>query len=136
MDVSEALDFVRNHHRGVLATRRADGRPQLSVIVAAVDDAGRVVISTREPAMKARNIRRDPFVSLLVFTEDFFGPWVQLDGTATVLSLPDAMEPLVDYYRRLSGEHPDWDEYRAAMARDRRVLLQITVERAGPNQAG
>ena len=136
MDVSEALDFVRNHHRGVLATRRADGRPQLSVIVAAVDDAGRVVISTREPAMKARNIRRDPFVSLLVFTEDFFGPWVQVDGTATVLSLPDAMEPLVDYYRSLSGEHPDWDEYRAAMARDRRVLLQITVAQAGPNQAG
>jgi len=136
MDVSEALDFVRNHHRGVLATRRADGRPQLSVIVAAVDDAGRVVISTREPAMKARNIRRDPFVSLLVFTEDFFGPWVQLDGTATVLSLPDAMEPLVDYYRRLSGEHPDWPDYRAAMQRDRRALLQITVAQAGPNQAG
>ena len=136
MDVSEALDFVRNHHRGVLATRRADGRPQLSVIVAAVDDAGRVVISTREPAMKARNIRRDPFVSLLVFTEDFFGPWVQLDGTATVLSLPDAMEPLVDYYRRLSGEHPDWADYRAAMQRDRRALLQITVAQAGPNQAG
>ena len=136
MDVSEALDFVRNHHRGVLATRRADGRPQLSVIVAAVDDAGRVVISTREPAMKARNIRRDPFVSLLVFTEDFFGPWVQLDGTATVLSLPDAMEPLVDYYRRLSGEHPDWADYRAAMQRDRRVLLRITVAQAGPNQAG
>jgi len=120
----------------VLATRRADGRPQLSVIVAAVDDAGRVVISTREPAMKARNIRRDPFVSLLVFTEDFFGPWVQLDGTATVLSLPDAMEPLVDYYRRLSGEHPDWPDYRAAMQRDRRALLQITVAQAGPNQAG
>ena len=136
MDVSEALDFVRNHHRGVLATRRADGRPQLSVIVDAVDDAGRVVISTREPAMKARNIRRDPFVSLLVFTEDFFGPWVQLDGTATVLSLPDAMEPLVDYYRRLSGEHPDWADYRAAMQRDRRALLQITVAQAGPNQAG
>ena len=136
MDVSEALDFVRNHHRGVLATRRADGRPQLSVIVAAVDDAGRVVISTREPAMKARNIRRDPFVSLLVFTEDFFGPWVQVDGTATVLSLPDAMEPLVDYYRRLSGEHPDWPDYRAAMQRDRRALLQITVAQAGPNQAG
>ena len=136
MDVSEALDFVRNHHRGVLATRRADDRPQLSVVVAAVDDAGRVVISTREPAMKARNIRRDPFVSLLVFTEDFFGPWVQLDGTATVLSLPDAMEPLVDYYRRLSGEHPDWPDYRAAMQRDRRALLQITVAQAGPNQAG
>jgi PPOX class probable F420-dependent enzyme len=136
MDVSEALDFVRNHHRGVLATRRADERPQLSVVVAAVDDADRVVISTREPAMKARNIRRDPVVSLLVFTEDFFGPWVQLDGTATVLSLPDAMEPLVDYYRRLSGEHPDWADYRAAMQRDRRVLLQITVAQAGPNQAG
>jgi PPOX class probable F420-dependent enzyme len=136
MDVSEALDFVRQHHRGVLATRRADGRPQLSVIVAAVDDADRVVISTREPAMKTRNVRRDPRVSLLVFTDDFFGPWVQLDGPATVVSLPDAMEPLVDYYRRLSGEHPDWDDYRAAMERDRRVLLQIRVEQAGPDRAG
>ena len=136
MDVSEALDFVRQHHRGVLATRRADGRPQLSVIVAAVDDADRVVISTREPAMKTRNVRRDPRVSLLVFTDDFFGPWVQLDGPATVLSLPDAMEPLVDYYRRLSGEHPDWDDYRAAMERDRRVILQIRVEQAGPDRAG
>jgi PPOX class probable F420-dependent enzyme len=136
MDVAEALDFVRHHHRGVLATRRADGRPQLSVVVAAVDDAGRVVVSTREPAMKTRNARRDPAVSLLVLTDAFFGPWVQLDGTATVLSLPDAMEPLVDYYRRISGEHPDWDDYRAAMARDRRVVLQIRVERAGPNRAG
>jgi PPOX class probable F420-dependent enzyme len=136
MDVGEALAFVRQHHRAVLATRRADGRPQLSVIVAAVDDADRVVVSTREPAMKTRNLRRDPQVSLLVFTDDFFGPWVQLDGTATVLSLPDAMEPLVDYYRRLSGEHPDWDDYRAAMERDRRVLVQIRVERAGPDQAG
>jgi PPOX class probable F420-dependent enzyme len=136
MDVPEALDFVRANHRGVLATRRADGRPQLSVIVAAVDDADRVVISTREPAMKTRNIRRDPSVSLLVFTDGFFGPWAQLDGTATVLSLPDAMEPLVDYYRRLSGEHPDWADYRAAMERDRRVMLQIRVERAGPNRSG
>jgi PPOX class probable F420-dependent enzyme len=136
MDVGEALAFVRQHHRAVLATRRADGRPQLSVIVAAVDDADRVVVSTREPAMKTRNLRRDPQVSLLVFTDDFFGPWVQLDGTATVLSLPDAMEPLVDYYRRLSGEHPDWDDYRAAMERDHRVLVQIRVERAGPDQAG
>jgi PPOX class probable F420-dependent enzyme len=136
MDVSEALDFVRQHHRGVLATRRADGRPQLSVIVAAVDDADRVVISTREPAMKTRNVRRDPRVSLLVFTDDFFGPWVQLDGPATVVSLPDAMEPLVDYYRRLSGEHPDWDDYRAAMERDRRVILQIRVEQAGPDRSG
>jgi PPOX class probable F420-dependent enzyme len=136
MDVPEALDFVRANHRGVLATRRADGRPQLSVIVAAVDDADRVVISTREPAMKTRNIRRDPSVSLLVFTDGFFGPWAQLDGTATVLSLPDAMEPLVDYYRRLSGEHPDWADYRAAMERDRRVMLQIRVEQAGPNRSG
>ena len=136
MDVAEGLDFVREHHRGVLATRRADGRPQLSVIVAAVDDGGRVVISTREPAMKARNIRRDPNVSLLVFTDSFFGPWVQLDGTATVVSLPEAMEPLVDYYRRLSGEHPDWADYRAAMERDRRVILRIEVEQAGPNQSG
>jgi PPOX class probable F420-dependent enzyme len=136
MDIREALDFVRTNHRTVLATRRADGRPQLSPVVAAVDDDDQVVISTRETAMKTRNLRRDPTVSLCVLSDDFFGAWVQLDGTATVVSLPTAMEPLVDYYRRVAGEHPDWDDYRAAMQRERRVLLRIAIEAAGPTRSG
>ena len=136
MDVDAARDFRRSNHRGVLASRRADGRPQLSPVAATVDDDGRVVISTREGAMKTHNLRRDPRASLCVFTDAFYGAWAQIDGTAAVLSLPEAMEPLVDYYRRIAGEHPDWDDYRAAMQRERRVIVRITIESAGPTRAG
>jgi PPOX class probable F420-dependent enzyme len=120
----------------VLATFRLNGRPQLSPVNTAIDDAGFAVISSRETAVKTRNIRRDPRVSLCVLNQGFYGEWVVLDGTAEVVSLPEAMEPLVDYYRRLSGEHPDWDDYRAAMVRDQRVILRVTIERAGPDVSG
>ena len=136
MDVATALDFVREHHHGVLATMRKDGRPQMSPIAAAVDADGLIAISSRETAIKVKNLRRDPRASLCAINDGFFGDWVQLDGTAEILSLPDAMEPLVEYYRSLSGEHPDWDDYRAAMERDQRLLIRIRVERAGPNVAG
>ncbi len=135
MKVDEARGFLRDHHHAVLATRRADGRPQLSPVVAGVDDAGFVVVSTREPSMKIRNLRRDASVSLCVFPDEFFGSWIQIDGTATIVSLPDAMDGLVAYYRQLSGEHPDWDEYREAMTRDQRVLVRIAIEHAGPDRS-
>ena len=135
MDRAAALDFVRRHHRCVLATTRADGSPQLSLVVAGVlDDT--VVVSTRETAIKTKNLRRRPRASLLVFTEGFYGESVQIEGPVEVVPLPDAMEGLVAYYRQVSGEHPDWDDYRAAMARDRRVLVRITPERVGPERAG
>jgi PPOX class probable F420-dependent enzyme len=136
MDLDEARDFVREHHRAVLATTRSDGRPQLSPVLCAVDDEGRVVVSTRETAVKAANLRRDPRVSLCVLNDGFFGAWVQIDGRATVVPLPEAMEPLVDYYRRVSGEHENWDEYEAAMERERRVIVRIDLERAGPSRRG
>lgn len=136
MDLTAALAFVRSNHRAVLATRRRDGRPQLSPVLCAVEGDGSVVVSSRETAVKTRNVRRDPSVSLCVFTDAFFGEWVQLDGTARVVSLPDAMEGLVDYYRRISGEHPDWDDYRAAMERERRCLIRVTVTAAGPDVSG
>ena len=101
-----------------------------------VDDGGRVVISSRETAIKVKNARRDPNVSLCVFGDAFYGQWVQVDGTADILSLPDAMDSLVEYYRQLSGEHPDWDEYRDAMQRERRCLIRVTVTRAGPDVSG
>jgi PPOX class probable F420-dependent enzyme len=101
-----------------------------------VDGDGRVIISTREPAMKVRNIRRDPRISLVAFTDAFFGPWIQVEGTAEIVELPEALELLVDYYRRATGEHPDWDDYRAAMVRDQRVLVRFEIERAGPNVSG
>lgn len=131
-----ALEFITQHHRAVLATRRSDGSPQLTPIAAAVDDAGRVIISTRETAMKTRNLRRDPRAWLVVFTDRFYGPFVQVEGVTEIVSLPDAMEPLVDYYRRVAGEHPDWDDYRSAMERERRCLVRLTVNRAGPTVSG
>jgi PPOX class probable F420-dependent enzyme len=122
--------------RAVLTTWRRDGRPQMSPITVGLDAAGRAIFSSRETAYKVRNLRRDPRASLCVFMEKFFGPWAQIDGTAEVVALPEAMEPLVDYYRRIAGEHPDWDDYRQAMIRDRRALIRITIEHAGPERQG
>jgi PPOX class probable F420-dependent enzyme len=136
MDIDEATRFIAANHHAVLATTRSDGKIQLSPVTAGVDDGGHVVVSSRETAMKTLNVRRTPYASLCVFTEQFFGDWVQVEGDVEVVPLPEAMEGLVGYYRRISGEHPNWDEYRAAMRRDRRVLLQITVRRAGPNRSG
>jgi PPOX class probable F420-dependent enzyme len=136
MDTGRAADFLRAHHRAVLATPRSDGRPQLSPVSCTVDDEGRVLVSTRETALKTRNLRRRPQASLCVFTDNFFGEWVQVEGDVEIIPLPDAMDLLVDYYRRISGEHPDWDDYRAAMVRDKRVIVRITITRAGPDVSG
>lgn len=136
MQPEQAREFLRANHRAVLATVRADGRPQLSPVTCGLDDAGRVIISTRETAVKTRNLRRNPLASLCVFTDAFFGSWVQVEGKAEIISLPGAMELLVGYYRQLSGEHPDWDDYRAAMVRDRRCLVRIEITRAGPDISG
>ena len=136
MDPGQAADFLRAHHRAVLATSRADGRPQLSPVLCVADDAGRVLISTRETAVKTANLRRDPRASLCVFTDGFFGEWVQAEGDVELISLPDAMDLLIDYYRRVAGEHSDWADYRAAMVRDRRVIVRITLTRAGPDVSG
>jgi len=136
VDIEAALRFIAENHRAVLATRRRDGAPQMSPVAAAVDAQGRVVVSSRETAVKTKNLRRDHRAALCVMNDGFYGAWVQVEGTAEVVSLPDAMDALVDYYRQVSGEHPDWDDYRAAMQREQRVLLRITPDRAGPNIAG
>lgn len=136
MDVDEARDFLREHHRAVLHTFRSDGTPQLSPVLVAVDDDGHAIVSTREAASKVANLERDPRASLCVFTDDFFGPWVRIDGMTEVVHLPDALELLVDYYRRVAGEHDDWDDYRRAMQEQRRVLLRITPTAAGPDISG
>jgi PPOX class probable F420-dependent enzyme len=136
IDIPAAQEFLRSHHHAVLATTRTDSRPQLSPVTAAVDDAGRVLISTREPALKVRHLRRDPRAAMVVLPDGFFGEWVQVEGTAEIIALPEAMDLLIDYYRRASGEHPDWDDYRQAMIDQRRVVIRITIERAGPNVSG
>jgi len=129
MDISTALTFAASHDRTVLGTRRRDGRPQLSPVNSGVVD-GTICISSRAPLAKVRNIRRDPTVSVLIFTEKFFGSWVQIDGQAEIVDQPEAMELLVTVYRAIAGEHPDWDDYRRAMIRDQRVVIRIRPERA------
>jgi PPOX class probable F420-dependent enzyme len=136
VNLDHARTFIRQNPRSVLATKRKDGSPQMTPIVAAVDEDGRLMISSRESAYKVRNIRREPRVSVMFQTNQFFGGHVQVDGTAEVVSLPEAMDLLVDYYKRLSGEHSDWEEYRTAMAAEKRVLIRVTIERAGPDHSG
>ena len=136
MDLDQARDFLRRHHRAVLATRRADGGVQQSPVVVAVDGDGNVVVSSRETAYKTRNLRRDPWAQVCVFTDRFFGDWVYVTGEVEVVSLPEALEPLVDYYRAVAGEHPDWDEYRQSMQEERRVALRLRPLSAGPDRQG
>ena len=136
MELDRARDFIREHHQAVMLTYRADGSAQMSPVACGVDADGFVVVSTRETALKAKNVRRDPRVSLCVLSDGFYGEWIQVDGEATVVSLPDAMEMLVNYYRSVRGEHPDWDEYRAAMEQERRVMVRISLTRAGPDRSG
>jgi PPOX class probable F420-dependent enzyme len=136
MDPDAAREFLRENDRGVLATRRSAGGIQQSPVIATVDAEGRVVISSRETASKTKNLRRDPWAQLCAFTDKFFGPWIYVEGTAEVVSLPEAMDPLIDYYQRFPGENPDWDDYRARMEREKRVLIRISIEHAGPDRQG
>ena len=136
MDLDQARAFVRDNDHAVLATLRKDGTPQMSPINVAVDDGGAFVISSRETAYKVKNLRREPRAWLCVLPDGFYGQWVFVEGTVEIVSLPEAMEPLVDYYRRLSGEHPDWEDYRAAMVRDARCVIRISATRAGPDREG
>lgn len=129
-------DFLRSRHRAIVITARTDGRPQASPVTCGLDDDGRIVIATYPERAKAGNARRNPAASVVVMSDEWNGPWVQVDGTAEVLHLPEALEPLVDYYRAVAGEHPDWDEYREAMARQGKALLRITPERWGPIATG
>lgn len=136
VDLAGLLDFVRPRHHAVLLTFRSDGTPQGSPVTCGVDDAGRIVVSTYPDRAKAVNVRRTPQASAIVLSDDFDGAWVQVDGRAEVLDLPDSVEPLVEYFRSVAGEHPDWDEYREAMARQGKSLLRITPQRWGPIATG
>ncbi|WP_406639989.1 PPOX class F420-dependent oxidoreductase [Amycolatopsis sp. WGS_07] len=133
---AELVAFLKPRHRAILVTTRADGRPQLSPNTCGVDDEGRIVIATYPKRAKAANLRRDPKVSVCVLSDEWNGPWVQVDGTAEVIDLPDSVEPLVDYFRSISGEHPDWDEYREAMRKQGKSLIRITIDRWGPIATG
>jgi PPOX class probable F420-dependent enzyme len=136
MEIDEAIEYARRNHHAVLATLKQDGSPQLSPVTVGVDGDGHVIISTRQTAYKVRHVRRNPRVWLCVFPDGFYGRWVQLEGTADIVELPEAMDGLIGYYRDISGEHPDWDDYRAAMEREQRLLLRISISKAGPKVSG
>ncbi|WP_420453002.1 PPOX class F420-dependent oxidoreductase [Ilumatobacter sp.] len=133
---AEVEDFVRPRHHGLLLARKRDGSPQASLVTIGLDDDGRVVVSSYPERAKVRNLRRDPRVSIVVQSDDFGGEWVQLDGTAEVVDLPDALDGLCDYFRVISGEHPDWDEYREAMRAQGKCLIRITIDGWGPIASG
>ena len=135
MEIDKGLDYVRDNSSAELATRRRDGSPQMSpVTLAVVDDT--IVMSTRETAVKIWNLRRHPIAWLCVFPDKWLGRWVQLQCRTEVLSLPDAIVHLVEYYRTLSGEHPDWDDYKRAMHEDQRCIVRFHIESAGPDIQG
>ena len=136
MDLDRAREFIREHHRGVLATRRSGDRIQHSPVLVNLDGEGRAIVSSRETAIKVKNLRRDPWAQIVVTTNRFFGDWIWAVGQAEVFSLPEAMDPLIDYYKRFPDENPDWDDYRARMERERRVLIRIELEDAGPDRWG
>ena len=136
VDLEGLLEFVRPRHHFVLVTAKRDGSPQVSPVTGGVDDQGRLVISTYPERAKAANARRTPEVSVLVLGDDFDSDWVQVDGTCEVIDPPDSVEPLVDYYRCIAGEHPDWDEYRQAMRDQGKSLLRITPTGWGPIASG
>ena len=136
VDRSALVEFLRPRHRGLLVTHRSDGRPQLSPVTCGVDPQDRIVVSTYPDRVKVRNTRRDPAVSVCVLSDDWNGPYVQVDGRAEVLDMPEALDGLVEYFRCISGEHPDWDEYREAMARQNKSLVRIAIERWGPIAKG
>lgn len=136
VDREQLLEFIRPRHHAILMTTRQDGRPQSSPNTCGVDAEGRVVISTYPERVKAANIRRNPQASALILSDDFGGAWVQVDGTAEVLDLPEALEPLVDYFRVISGEHPNWDEYRQAMKDQGKSLIRLTIDRWSPIATG
>lgn len=134
MDAQDALEFVATNHRAVMVTIGRQGLQTSPVTVGS--DGERPVISSRETAYKVKNLERDPHVVLCVFTDNFFGSWMQIEGRAEIVHLPEAMELLVDYYRRIRGEHPDWEEYRQVMEEEKRVLIRVAVEKVGPTKQG
>lgn len=136
VELAGLLDFVRPRHRALLITRRSDGSPQASPLTCGVDDSGRIVVSTYPERAKTVNARRDPQVSVLVLSDEWNGPWVQVDGEAEVLDVPESVEPLVEYFRNISGEHPDWDEYRSAMTEQGKSLIRVTPRHWGPIATG
>ncbi|KYH45922.1 PPOX class F420-dependent oxidoreductase [Branchiibius sp. NY16-3462-2] len=136
VSLEDLLSFVRPRHHLVLITQRHDGSPQVSPVTGGVDDSGRIVISSYPQRAKTRNARKRPEVSVLVLSDEWDDAWVQVDGDAEVIDAVDDVEPFVEYFRNIAGEHSDWDEYRAAMVKQNKSLIRVTPTRWGPVATG
>jgi PPOX class probable F420-dependent enzyme len=137
MQFDRAKEFLKNNHHGVIATRRKNGGLQMSPVTCGLDSEGRAVISSRETAYKVNNLRRDPRAALCVFTANFHGGgWAQINGTAEIISLPQALDTLVYLQRQVYGEHKSWPEFHDRMAREKRVIIRISIESYGPKVRG
>lgn len=136
VDRDELDAFVRPRHNGVLLTTRRDGRPQSSLVTMGLDTEGHIVVSSYPERAKVANIRRNPAASMVVMSEDFGGEWVHIDGRSEIIDLPDAVDGLVEYFRVISGEHPDWNDYREAMVNQGKCLIRLEIERWGPIAKG
>lgn len=136
VDRSELVAFLRGNNKAIVMTTRDNGLPQMSPVAYGVDAQGRIVISTYPDRAKAVNARKRTNVSLCTLGKDFDDPWVQVNGQVEVIDIPESIEPLVEYFRSISGEHPDWEEYRQAMAKQNKSLLRITIDSWGPIATG
>jgi PPOX class probable F420-dependent enzyme len=137
MEVERAREFLTKHHWGILATRRKNGHLQMSPVTVGLDSEGRAIISSRETAYKVNNLQRDPRAALCAITTTFHGEgWVQINGTAEVISLPHALDTLIDLQRQVYGEHKNWPEFHERMVREKRVIIRIDIESVGPKVRG
>ena len=136
VDRATLTEFLSTRHHGLLLTTRKDGGPQMSPVTCGLDSQGRVVVSAYPGRAKAVNIRRTGRAAMCVLSDEWNDAWVQIEGPAEVLDLPEALDGLVEYFRGISGEHPDWDEYRRAMERQGKCLIRLTIERWGPVATG
>jgi PPOX class probable F420-dependent enzyme len=137
MEMDPAKEFLKKNHWGVLATRRKNGQLQMSPITVGLDSQGHAIISSRETAYKVNNLRRDPRAAVCAFTNSFHGEgWLQVNGTAKIISLPQALDTLVYLQRQAYGEHKSWPEFRERMVREKRVIICITIENVGPKVRG
>jgi PPOX class probable F420-dependent enzyme len=133
MEMTEAQEFLKDNHHGVLVARKKDGSLQMTLVSPVIGRAGKVVITARDTTFKVKNIRRNPQVSLLVYGDKFNGSnYIQIDGQAEVIPHPEAMEIVLDWHRQIRGEPSNWEEVRRKTLAEGRIAILVTINKVGP----
>ncbi len=133
MEISEAREFLKNHHRGCLVTRKKNGSLQMTLVSPGLDVGGGAIITARDRTYKIKNIKRNPQISLLVFGDEFHGSnYIQIDGKAEIVPHPEAMDIVLNWYRQIHGEPKSWQEVREKILAEGRVAIRVTIEKVGP----